>query len=244
MPFSIPIRSRSLDDLLTAIELYFDDKYQADDDNWPSGKFLVRGGVCWPERYDQATDSVRGCVVLLAYNLQTDVAYLFEEQGFSCVDHITDPKTRGILFPGIAPWFIATFARYLGDTFYVNQPDEVRDRWEMEVRRSPVLSERPPRFVPCPEWGDIGRGEGLLWEWITRRRLRMFAGGEVDGAIKVYRRGDEKWLPPQLHSVACALSGISGQIEGARDVARNPQTFVKVQNRMMIDNPKDWRGNT
>ena len=244
MPFSTPTRSQPLDDLLTAIELHFQDKYQADDENWPSGKFLVRGGVCWPERYDQATDSVRGCVVLVAYNLGTDVGYLFEEQGFSCVDHIVSPQNRAILFPGIAPWFNSTFARYMGDTFYVNQSDEVRDRWEMEVRRSAVLSERPPRFVPCPEWGDVSRGEGLLWDWITRRRIRWFAGGDLDEAIKSYRKGEGKWLPPVLHALACALSGMAGQIEGAREVARNPQSVIKMQNRMMIDNPKDWRGNT
>jgi hypothetical protein len=243
MSFSLPIRSRPLDDLLTAIELYFDDRYQADDDNWPTAKFLVRGGICWPDRYDQATDSVRGCVVLLGYNLSTDVAYLFEEQGFACIDHIIDPTSRAVLFPGIAPWFNTTFARYLGDTFYVNQKDDTRDRWEADARRSPALSERPPRFVPCPEWGDVARGEGLLWEWITRRRLRMFAGGDVEQAVKVYRRGEEKWLTPPLHAVACALAGVAGQIEGAREVARSPVSLVKVQNRMMIDNPKDWRGN-
>ena len=244
MPFSCPIRCRPVDDLLTAIELYFDDRYQSDDENWPSEKFLMRGGVCWPERYDPTTDSVRGFVVLLGYNLQTDVAFVFEEQPFVCIDHICSPVTRAIEFPGIAPWWNASFARYLGDTYYVNQPDDVRDRWEAEVRRSPTLAERPPRFAPCPEWGDVGRGEGLLWDWITRRKLRMFSGGDCLNAATTYRRGEEKWLPPPLHALTCALAGIAGQIEGAREVARSPESHLKIENRLMLDNKRDWRGNT
>lgn len=182
--------------------------------------------------------------MLLGYNLKTDCAFIFEEQGFSCIDHILDPQTRAVLFPGLAPWFNVLWSKYSGDTFYVNQPDPVRDRWEMEARKSPVLSERPPRFVPCPEWRDIEAAESLIWEWLTRRRIQWFSSGEVEMGVKSYRKGDEKQLPASLHALACALSGLTGQIEGAREVARSPVSLMKVQNRMMIDNPKDWRGNT
>jgi hypothetical protein len=244
MSFSTPTRSRPVDDLLSCIEYWFDDKYQADDENWPQGRFLVRGGICWPEHYDAGTDSVRGVALVLGYNLQTDIAYVFEEQAFTCIDHILDPVTRKIDAAGLAPWFNAVFARYMADTFYVSQHDDVRDRWEREVHQSPSI-QTPPRLVPCPEWGDVNRGESLIWEWLTRKRIRRFAGEGLDTAIKNYRNGEEKHLPAHMHALACALSGMSTQIEQAREVARSPQSLIgKVQNRMMLDNPKDWRGNT
>lgn len=243
MSFSLPIRSRPVDDLLTAIEFWFDDKYQADDENWPSGRFLVRGGICWPDRYDVATDSVQGCAVMAAYNLKTDVAYVWECQPFACIDHIVDPVTRNVTHAGLAPWFNSVFSRYMGDTFYVWQPDDTSERWESEVRHCPTI-QVPPRFVPAPEWGDVHRGEALLWEWITRRRLAWFFDDGLDKAVKSYRKGEEKVLPAPLHAMACCLSGMSGQIEGAREVARSPENAVgKVLNRMMLDHPRDWRGN-
>lgn len=244
MSFSCPTRSRPVDDLLSCIELWFDDKYQADDENWPQGKFLVRGGVCWPEHYDQATDRVQGVALMLGYNLQTDRAYVFEEQPFTCIDHMIDPVTRAIDAPGLAPWFNSMFAKYLGDTFYVSQHEDCRDRWEREVRHSPSI-QTPPRFVPCPEWGDVSRGESLIWEWLTRKRVHRFAQEGLDRQIMNYRKGEEKFLPAYMHALACALSGMSTQIEQAREVARSPQSLIgKVKNKMMLDNPRDWRGNT
>jgi hypothetical protein len=245
MSFSLPIRSRPVDDLLSCIELWFDDKYQADDENWPSARFLVRGGVCWPDRYDPLTDSVRGVALMCGYNLSTDVAYVFEEQSFVCIDHVLNPATRAIEFQGLAPWFNAVYSRCLGDTFYVSQPDPVRDRWEREVGHTPAVQNNPPRFVPCPEWRDVAAGENIIWEWITRKRIKFFAGDQVEVSIRAHRKGEEKVLPPAMHALACCLSGMSTQIEQAREVARSPQSLIgKVKNKMMLDNPRDWRGNT
>ena len=243
MSFSLPTRSRPIDELLSAIELWFDDRYQTDDENWPSGRFLVRGGVCWPEHYDQRSDSVRGCAILACYNLAHDVAYVFEEMPFVCIDHIVDPATRELTFTGLAPWFNTVWAKYHADTYYVWQPDPVRDRWEREVRHSPALSQMAPRFVACPEWGDVTRGENLIWEWLTRKKLRYFAGEPIDATIKAYRKDEEKRFPPAMHALACCLSGMSTMVEQAREVARSPQTKIKLENRLMIDNPRDWRGN-
>ena len=244
MAFSSPIRSRPIDDLLTAIEYWFDDKYQADDDNWPSGRFLVRGGICWPDRYDERTDSIRGCAIIAGYNLNTDLAYIFDETTFTCIDHILDGRTRAILFQGLAPWFNQIYAKYLGDTFYVCQDDAVRDRWERETRTTPALQANPPRFVPCPNWGDVSKGESLVWEWITRRRVLRYGGNPIDLEMGRYRKGEEKVLPPALHALACCLSGMTTQIEQARDVARSPQSLIgRVSNKLMVDHPKDWRGN-
>lgn len=243
MSYSLPVRSRPVDDLLTCIEYWFDDKYKDDDENWPSGKFLVRGGICWPDRYDTATDSVLGCAVLAAYNLGTDVAYVWECQPFACIDHIVDPVTRAVTHVGLAQWFNLAFSRYMGDTFYVWQPDDTRARWESEVRNCPTI-QTPPRFVPAPEWGDVARGEALLWEWLTRKRLAFFAKSGIDAAIKGYRKGEEKQLPGPLHAMACCLSGMSGQISGALEVSRAPQSLVgKINNRLMLDHKRDWRGN-
>lgn len=244
MPYSTPIRSQPFDDLISVVELWFDDRYQADDENWPGGMFLIRGGVCWPEHYDPRTESVSGCAILTAYNLRTDVAYVFEERTFACIDHMIDPRTRQVAHPGLAPWFLQAWAKYHGDTFYVSQPDPVRDRWERECRHSAALSQIAPRFVPAPEWGDVSRGENLIWEWITRRRVKRFAGEPIDQAIRAYRKGEEKVLPAPLHALACCLSGMDGQIEQAREISRGPRPAVRIENQLMRDHPRDWRGNT
>lgn len=244
MAFSIPIRSRPVDDLLSCIEYWFDDRYRDDDENWPSGRFLVRGGICWPDQYDERTDTIHGCALIAGYNLTTDRAYIFEEIPFTCIDHILDPVTRKLLFTGLAPWFSHVYARYLGDTFYVCQPDPVRDRWEREARNTPALQVSPPRFVPCPPWGDVGNGESLIWEWMTRRRFVRFSDGPLEAEVNRYRKGEEKALPPAMHALACCLSGMEPQIEQAREVARSPQSLIgKVKNQLMVSNPKDWRGN-
>ena len=244
MPFSLPIRSLPVDEHLSAVELWFSDKGKDVDDNWPSGRFLVRGGICWPDRYDQKTDSVRGCAIVAGYNLATDRAYVFDEQPFACIDHIVNPQTREVLHEGLAPWFAKVYSLMLADTFYVWQPDPERDRWERECRHSVTLQANPPRFVAAPEWGDVGRGESLIWEWFTRRRLFYRPDRDIAAAVKSHRRGEDKFLPSALHALACCLSGTSTQIEGAREAARDPVNAVRVSNALMTDHKRDWRGNT
>jgi len=240
MPFSPPIRCRATDTTLTAVELWFPDG----DENAPSAPFLVRGGISWPEHVDETTKRADGFAVVLAYNLARDMAYVFSECQFVTVRHVISPETREVLYEGLIAWLRAAWNAYLCDTYYQHQHVALCENWVRQARREPEI-QPDPRFVACdPPWGDVRQGESMLWDWLTRRQLAIPAGGKLSMVLRTHNRGNDPVLPPALHATVCALHGISRNLEQAREAVRNPQRIVdQVTNPLMVEHPRDWRGN-
>ena len=238
--FTNPIKAAAYDDLLTVVELWFGDgPRHTEDANWPSGKFLMRGGICWPDKYDTETKTVQGFALVAGYNLGTDRLYLFHERAFCCIADIVDPPTRKILFEGLAPWFATVWGRYLCDSFYSNQPDNVCLRWEQEVHAMPAV-QPPPRFIPCEPWRNVESAEALIWDWITRRRLEML-DDRLGQAVTGYNRREATELPAPLHALAAALTGILPNVTGAKEVASSPAARIRrIGNVLMREHERDW----
>lgn len=241
MPFTNPIRAQAWDDLITAVELWFADATPAQpDDNAPYGRFLMRGGVCWPDRLNEQ-DVAEGCIVLLGYNLDTDRAYLFADSMIVCIAHLIHPHTHRLLFQGLAPWFGKVWTTYVSDSFYSHQPEDICARWQREIRQELGIDPQP-RFIMLEKpWGDVRNAETLIWDWITRRRISMLAEGVTGKAIVTHNRGKAEFLSPPLHALACCLAGTVRCIPEAKEALRSPAERIRtITNPLMLQHPRDW----
>jgi len=237
--FSEPTACRPLDDVATVVELWFKDG--KDDDNAPRGRFLMRGGVCWPIPSPDPKAPHVGYVMALGVNLTTERAYVFDETPFVTVEHVVDPRTGRIIYPGLAPWFSRVWTKLLCDTFYCNQDEATCLRFERSVRHA-VQIQPVPRFVPVEPWDGIHSAEGLLWEWIERRSISWFADGKLCEDITRYPKATAAALPASMHALTSALSGIATMLASAKAVAAEPQAAMRpfLGNLLMRDNSRDW----
>lgn len=169
-----------------------------DDDS--QGDYHVRGGICWPVLSgEKPYQRVGGYAVMVALNVATDCAVVFEYTEFNAID----AGPHGDAFTkALRPWLWACLDGYKAAHYYWRQHDETHRQYRLQVHqdgdarlRNLVLQEI--------DWGDDAAAEQVYVMAAMGKRLK------IERALAdVIKGGAEGAFNPAKHALICALMGL------------------------------------
>ena len=176
-------------------KLFFDDSESIA----PTGKYLIRGGVCFPMITDEG---LNGHAVLCGRSLDNGKIYVFEESKFIVVDHIWNGNK--VEYEGIIPWLLDMWRTYYGDTFFYQQNFEVVKKYRLQMIKNMML-EPKPRFIECKR-KDNDQSMHTLFEKDMTGNLIYSRSSKIYSEMQQFEADIEQKYPA-LHALTCALNG-------------------------------------
>jgi len=176
--------------------LYYSDKENV--------KAYMYGGVCWPILVGPSTSrSVRGFVVLLAYDVLNDVHSVVDQQEFVTVDHFRDENNM-ITHYGVGMFFNRAWKDYFAERFYYNQRADTHRRYKLEILRSYTVSPKP--LLLNTHWDDDEIADQSVIEKAQLRKLKWSKESLLDTAVEELIV-DPDHSSPEWNALRCAVVG-------------------------------------
>jgi hypothetical protein len=167
-------------------------------------EFYMRGGVCWPIRYEHKGQiDMNGYILMAGQDVKTGRVYVFEQMEWVTVDNIVG-ENNVLRYPGLSSWFNKVWQGYFADTFYWQQEDELARRFKLQILRSDMI-EPKPRFVEVP-YSDTSDIVNSIWKMVKLEMLKQEGGTVLEEQLKAVKAGDKQVLPA-VHALGCCLLG-------------------------------------
>lgn len=191
MPFPKPVMVQRVPEM-DCTRVRFDDD--------TVGDYYVRGGICWPsvvltgERME-----AKGHAVLVAVNIRTGRANVFESEPFNVVSaEVRDGRTTARpLGPVLNRWW----SSWLAETYYWRDRGETHRQFRLQVVRDEQIMPKP-RLVNI-EWDDDAAAEQVFWAAAMGKSMAM--DRDVFDAVSLVPMGE--WCPAR-HALICVLAGL------------------------------------
>ena len=193
---------RILDGKTGAVRLYFPDESVA-----PSGRYTMRGGICWPTEVKDEDRQVYGYAVLCGRNEESGRIYVFEERRYNLLEPFRDETTQTACFPALAPWMLNNWAKYLAYIYFVNQPVLTVHYWRSQILKSKTLTPKP--VILEAEWSDSSAARVLLADLAERNMLVMASGRGVYESMGLMEGCEGLPERPALLALTCACAGLA-----------------------------------
>jgi len=162
-----------------------------------SREFYMRGGVCWPEGDSD------GFALLGGQNVNGNRIHIFEECEFVTIDDII--QDGQIRYHGLSSWLNCCWSKYFGRLYFWNQPQDLHDRFRLQVYRSSSV-EPKPGFI---EISLSGKDEArhIVNEYVKAGRLTLDKDSELAKQLG-FARLDEGAHLPTVEALGRLLAGL------------------------------------
>jgi hypothetical protein len=172
-------------------------------DDYTSGEYYLRGGMCLPFTVVQA-DRYRteGYAVLVGYNTKTQMRVLLERRGFSTIPHIVGPG-GALEKEGLCSFLAHCWATYGARTFYAHDEGALTQSFKIAIARSDQIMPKPV-FVDLVWPGAPGAAEQVI-QHLTSQRLLTLPREFADEFRAANAQGT---ATPMKHALICALLGM------------------------------------
>ena len=168
-------------------------------------EFYMRGGICWPIRYENPTGQIdnSGYVLMAGQDVKTGRVMIFEETQWVTIDNILGDN-HVIRYPGLSHWFNKVWEGYFAQSFYWQQEDELARRFRLQILRSKMIHPKP-RFVEVP-YSDTSDMISCIWTMLKANKLNRASGTVLQQQLEMVKEGDKQVLPA-VHALGCCLLG-------------------------------------
>ncbi len=174
------------------------------DDHDPMECYM-RGGICWPIRYEYLGNvDTNGYVVIAGQDIKTRKVYVFEQLEWVTIDNIVD-EDNTLRYYGLSHWFNEAWTNYFATAYFWHQEEELARRFRLQVLRSDMILPKP-RFIEIPTTttSDI---ISCIWGAIKTNVLRREGSTPLEDQLREVKAGDKQVLPA-VHALGCCLLGL------------------------------------
>jgi hypothetical protein len=171
----------------------------------PSGIYLMRGGVCWPQM--QVDDRYEGAALLLGVHVDSQRAYVLAERRFVCVEPILEDDGSISDYPALAGFLNHCWATYFCSRWFWHGDWETHRTWLIKVLRAALIQPKP-KFIES-DWREDAAALAQVGALEETGRFKYPRDGLLRGAIKDYSaRHDLRHLFPALQAAMAAVAGL------------------------------------
>jgi hypothetical protein len=125
-------------------------------------EYSVRGGICWPVRYElEGFVDFGGYALMCAQNIETKEVRVLSQMSFVSVEHIFGELGK-IERKGLYFWLNLCWAHWFCLDYYWNQPFDYGKKYRLEVLRHPGVQPKP-NFIEVP-WTTDDDAAQLIWQ--------------------------------------------------------------------------------
>ena len=178
--------------------LYFDDREPMD--------CYMRGGICWPVRYEiNGQIETDGYALMAGQEITTGDIYVFEQIKWVTVDNIIGGNNV-LQYPGLSHWFNRVWNVYYGQSYYYEQGYELSRRFRIQVSRSTMI-EPKPRFIELPPF-DISEMINCIWRTLKAKAPMIYREKDTDLETQLDAvQGGVKDVLPAVYALGCCVMG-------------------------------------
>lgn len=174
-------------------------------DDHESMEVYMRGGVCWPIRYEyKGQIAVNGYVLMAGQDVVTGIVYVFEQMEWVTIDNIL-VDGNVLRYPGLSHWFNHAWNQYFAQAYFWQQDDELARRHRLQVLRSKMVDPKP-RFIEVP-YSDTSDVISCIWARLAAKTLKRERDTVLNEQLEAVKAGDKQVLPA-VHALGCCLLGL------------------------------------
>ncbi|MBT3192563.1 MAG: hypothetical protein HN341_08410 [Verrucomicrobia bacterium] len=171
-----------------------------------SGKYLLRGAVCWPMSVSPMIGGgFYGFALLAGMHVSSGRIHIFEEQRFATVEHVYEPSGM-IERQGVASFFGRVFDTYIEVRYFCHQGLDTVRKYRRQVKETRMVAEPGPQFKRR-EWPEDFDPIQAVHEAIETRRLFYRRDGDAFKALQTLQARPDA-LGPEILALACVLRGL------------------------------------